>query len=737
MSGDYQPWWERFFDNDNRLRWAELQNRTNPWAAYVLPWIEFARDADTNLPIVLPRLDAAHQPSWYCAGRSTQGALRLREALQAFVGPSYSDFDGRSYPLNAEDPVEAAFAEATVGPAYRIRAYKPADADRIQRALELYRGLLIRMPNQEQYAHRPLGTLRAELDRALAAGDESTARSLLERISSIGRLDAENLLYLEVEVRAKLGHWREIAEDGELLSHLTGLRLPPRVLSDVHEALYRQYIEPSEDTNNPTLALEAFRASGLNRRLTLFGTRRGLRNPCVLKAFFLYELAREDADQPRLSALARELEQVDDTFAHALARLTPATESVSFTDPLGAADDAFDNLEMDRALDLYLQVPPSRKRLTRLILCAEDIGTADAAQRVLDAIKPGDDRENLPISWSRKLDVLEQMYATNREDNIPQGWLEWARRVDAGMREEDAMHILREHMATWDSAALTSHKDSVGELVSIINNATGSAESVFREATPLLYQSLISDSGTPPRQAKPLLQILITKVTCLTDPSQNELDLTRDVAAILLLIGLEEKEYTSLVSDLEDLMGAQMSIFTLGWALDLADLLAIHACPAPETRLRLVLRVVQMITRLAHRLSQSDILLTKQLCRDNSIDCPVELTRDAITDDSSSGQELIGKRIGIYTLEEQAGQRAALILVQICPTVHVELNSDHECTKKLISLASNSDIFVFAWKSSTHQAFYCIKDHRDTAAPLIQPKGKGTSSILRAILERA
>ena len=109
-----------------------------------------------------------------------------------------------------------------------------------------------------------MGTLRAELDRAVAAGNESEAHRLLERIRAIGRLDAENLLYLEIGVKAGLGRWREIAEDGALLNQLTGLRLPPRVLADVHDALYRLYVEPSEDANAPEQALAAFNAAGLH-----------------------------------------------------------------------------------------------------------------------------------------------------------------------------------------------------------------------------------------------------------------------------------------------------------------------------------------------------------------------------------------------------------------------------------------------------------------------------------------
>src|SRR5690606_20223505 len=125
MSSDSLPWWERFFDNDNELRWSSLQNGAEPWAAYVLPWISLAQSPDLDVPIVLPRVDDKKQTSWYCAGRSVRGALRLREALHAFVGPSYSDFDGRPYTLDLSDPVEAAFAEATVAPVYRICASRP------------------------------------------------------------------------------------------------------------------------------------------------------------------------------------------------------------------------------------------------------------------------------------------------------------------------------------------------------------------------------------------------------------------------------------------------------------------------------------------------------------------------------------------------------------------------------------------------------------------------------------
>ena len=64
----------------------------------------------------------------------------------------------------------------------------------------------------------------------------------------------------------------------------------------------------------------------------------------------------------------------------------------------------------------------------------------------------------------------------------------------------------------------------------------------------------------------------------------------------------------------------------------------------------------------------------------------------------------------------------------------VEVNSDLVATDKLRTLARTADMFVFAWKSSSHAAFYCIKEELPTGEP-IWAAGKGTASIMRAVLD--
>jgi hypothetical protein len=735
MDDNRMPWWERFFSGDNGLIWESLESHDDPWATHVIPWVDLARNSNTSIPVVLPRLNSEGQPSWYCGGRSTRGALQLRESLQAFFGPSYSDFDGRSYTLDTADPVEAAFAECVVGAVYKIHATKPNHVPRIQRAMELYRGLLERMPAEQPHLKSPLRVLRAELDRALAVGDEHSARKLFERIRSIGRLDAENLLYIDVEMKAGLGNWEDIAWDNLLLSKLTGLRLPKRVLNHVHEALYRIHVEPSEDSANPAAAVDAFRAAKLYKWSALFGTRRGLKGPRLLKAFFLYELVREKADHSGLERLFGELKQIGEPFVESLLTLLPPSGSEAATEsPLIAADEAFFNCELDRALDLYLQAPPSPKRWAQLIRCAEEINTSEAARQVIEAVDSYG-ASKIPNSLEERLASLKECCSKELNNVVPDGLLDWARKVQDGMSPDKAMSILRENASTWDVQDFANQKDQVEEFADIVNNADSSSDLVFREATPLIYQNLIPESGNPSRFIKSLLQLFVTKVALFDDPSQNELELAREIVETLLTIGLDERGYINLITDVEDLIGSQLSPYMLPWSLDISELLVLQRCPNTESRLRLVLRVIGDAKRMSHRLHQSDILVLKQLCKDLDIQFPAEIAKKADSNDTDFDRWLSGKKIAIYTLVEPAGQRAAEFLRQLCPTVLVELNCDHECTQGLINLARNADLFVFAWKCSKHQAFYCIKKHRKIENSLIQPKGKGASSILRSILE--
>jgi hypothetical protein len=72
---------------------------------------------------------------------------------------------------------------------------------------------------------------------------------------------------------------------------------------------------------------------------------------------------------------------------------------------------------------------------------------------------------------------------------------------------------------------------------------------------------------------------------------------------------------------------------------------------------------------------------------------------------------------------------------KLLPLARVEVNADLVATDKLKLLAANSDIFVFAWKSSKHQAYYAAKEARGNRQTLL-PVGKGSASILDCVLSQ-
>ena len=113
----------------------------------------------------------------------------------------------------------------------------------------------------------------------------------------------------------------------------------------------------------------------------------------------------------------------------------------------------------------------------------------------------------------------------------------------------------------------------------------------------------------------------------------------------------------------------------------------------------------------------------------------LEFLPEVVIDDRIEGSDNeFDGMIGIYTLTDGAGMRAKILLENLLPKARIELNGDSVATDRLTSLARNADMFVFAWKSSKHQAFYCIKEAR-RGQEIIMPTGKGTASIVKSVLD--
>jgi hypothetical protein len=171
--------------------------------------------------------------------------------------------------------------------------------------------------------------------------------------------------------------------------------------------------------------------------------------------------------------------------------------------------------------------------------------------------------------------------------------------------------------------------------------------------------------------------------------------------------------------------------------LNIAELFILYPSQGnDDIRLNLFISIINYFLSIAHRISgpQKDVLNT--LAQD--YDCPDLLCSFPKEKDDEDGEVLrkdYKGYIGIYTLTDGALQRSSTVLKKYYPQARIEVNNDHEATDQLKSLAKNSDIFVFAWKSSKHQAYFCIKDAR-AHNEILMASGKGSASIIKCVMDK-
>ncbi|MET7339431.1 hypothetical protein [Nonomuraea sp. NPDC005650] len=177
-------------------------------------------------PIVLPRRVPGEEGTIisYTITWSAAQSRQVAEVIRAFVGYSFSDFDGRPSSLNPADPVEQAIHQL-VGPNLTFKIQGGQDQKTATTAWNLLI-LMLKTIRQRPRASLPLqrsvSRLLEDFDVALAAGDITHAGRCLDRIIMSGGLTDANLARLRARLLVQQGR------DADLLN-LPGLR---RVVGD-------------------------------------------------------------------------------------------------------------------------------------------------------------------------------------------------------------------------------------------------------------------------------------------------------------------------------------------------------------------------------------------------------------------------------------------------------------------------------------------------------------------------
>jgi hypothetical protein len=618
----------------------------------------------------------------------------------------------------------------------------PGQQQQVRRALELFAMLDVSRPRRELALSRPLGRLLREFEMAVLATAEDASQELLREIEQTGQLSAQNILFLRIRRLAGLRQFDAILRLPELAT-LLAIRTPARVSASLLEAVYITEIAGYEADGDTDGALQHFEHVVLRKYPALFKSRHGLQTPEAIKIFMLHTLAvRPDDAESRARLLASpDLSPADLQFLERLAGLpeTPAPPETTLDDAASAALAE----DYDAALQIAARQPASTERAELLIRCAFEIDSMDAIRAASDAFNNLDSAKQDALISSRLYATLLAYIseAISGEAGAlaieaPTSWTEWFQQAAEGRAVPNAIQIAERAVVEW-SAEDFSTPDSRTVTGFLSRDIAPQAMRLVKDALPHFLQ-FIERSAEPARHRE-LLDDIAVLLMSEEDLGVADVQVVANLAGLILEIGLSAERYRQLVEDFCNLWERVDSPAYLDAAIDMLDVLLTQACPNPGVREALFRKLIASFQRWQRRIRPDQWALLAELASELGASEVVNAIRPpagehGLAPAAPARDALAGKTIAIYTLADAAAARAGEFLTRNFDDVAVEVSNDHVASDRLRALARAADIFVVATRSAKHAATTFIEAQRPPGRPTLYAAGKGSASLLRAVL---
>jgi len=738
---------------------AAIASRPEPIAACARVWTEELKrpTEDEQLrPVLLPRKRSG-PPTWYGVAFNGAQGRDLREQITAFAGPTLSTFRGQGYTLDADDSIEATIAQAQ--PAFVAHFEGGATPDartQLTNALALMAKVRSGVQVRQSELLLSTGQVLRRFYMSLAARNRSEAEEELLYLRRHNLLDALNVQFLEVQLRAELGLWREII-DLPLWPQLVQTRRPLAVTRALLRALYNVYLAPWEGEGDAQSLQQAFRDEVWPQRGSLLSARAGMATPEVLKLFLLRALHSNDLSLrddlvASFDGAEPALTSQEQSFWLGLAVQLPPTATPVVENPLAEAQAAVNAGDFDCAFILTQSAPASVPRAIILLRCAYELETPDieqAAVQAIQALAPEEREQLLRAKLNRSF--WEALTGGTSEvapvpPSIPTSWSEWleaARRCDRSDAWIELQAIKGADAWPLEPLQDASEVENLSDKLDATTK-TGAALQRLMNVMPHILRYFERDEAFP----QPHLRDVYTHLRSLlaiygSTGTKSEWEVYAEWCRVALELGLTTAAYNDLLDETEHLCKDRLAPSNLDVALELLDYLFVYPCHNNARRSVLAQTV---LSRAALWISGGHLdLETWRFCRQLAGDFVLSELFIGIDYPSSEVDEghasptvdpltqLADKSVALYTLTETAAGRARDIIQKRCPSCQVTLNHDKTGTTALQHLAQGADVFVMVTASAKHAATDFIEAHRSDKSTLLRVNAKGSSSILRAL----
>jgi len=252
--------------------------------------------------------------------------------------------------------------------------------------------------------------------------------------------------------------------------------------------------------------------------------------------------------------------------------------------------------------------------------------------------------------------------------------------------------------------------------------------------------SFFLKEGAGTREFLPIYSSLVELLALGDSFSAEDWNTMETLISASLEAGVSKVEYVNLFESLNLVWSTQGSVAHLDWALDALELLTMHAVLDTDALASFYSSVLSRIAVDSRKVRADQWEIFRLLSGDLGFSSDYEAIKPEIREahDAEISVDLSGKFIAIYTLTESAGVRAKAVIESMFPTAKVRVSNDCGGSEKLKVLARDSDYCVVSTRSAKHAATEFIKANRPKESlDLIYPTGKGSSSIVSALLEFA
>jgi len=759
-----EVWLRDFFSEKN------LISNDNEWYDFISLWKEFYLRKDA--PICFAYKENEKNISFYFGSQSLIGTNILKQELVSFLGYYYSNYNGLYYNLNPDIYHENLLSKVFRNPCFKIEISSLDKITKIKDRIIMYGKLIKSKPEIIRKVKLPFGQIRDLFDKAILSGDYKNAYKYKEDLISNGndgRLTPQHELYLNIRLIAGLGYWEKFNIND--LRKLMDFRkqLPVSIVRDITAYFYNVGVLQFEKTDDFKGCLKQLDHYKFKEFTGFFNQKKMITDQKSLTIFLIAEIIQDNFDLEYALSIFKKLEKhetiplvkkIHENFLLKSAKDQNKQKIMEKTDH----DEFFEkgklyffDDEFDKALFCFLRLSPSASVLVHIFKCLSNQFYMTPikewplhegySEKVI--VKVEEFFNSLPkvekdifFENKKNIELINSLYLFKKNDQdtkkeFENEWIKWLKKVEIENNNTSLIDNFNNYANDW---SVINFVDNSQNLDSFFERLINLDTNLFNKIYKKLYEIFIFNEDFKDKNFVNFFISFLERLSLSDNFNINDLQLCFSLQELILTIGVSKDQYLRLI----DALIMQINLDTIGLnnfniMLDIAELIAYFPKSDESSAVKFHSIIQEIGLKNLKRLDDSQKYCLKKIHFDYSNEMPDWLNledKTLVEKDffENSLSHLVNKKVAIYTLNENAGRRIKNIINDKVPSCNVNVNSDKECTRRLKSLSTNSDIFVFAWKSSKHQAFYCIKENRSSDLPFLLPLGKGSASILNELI---